>query len=148
MIGYIRVIDKLDDNLLYVIKDDPVRPNMPKEERVNDNSRVVVLLENGTINPLAVACVKFLNSIPSNIEELTTGVSKFNTAVFYTIWSYCPGTAGALIYEAMDYIKKHLPHITTFVTYSPKTEMARKFHTKNGATVYRTNEDSVNYLYQ
>jgi hypothetical protein len=33
------------------------------------------------------------------------------------------------------------------VTLSPKTEMARRFHHKNGATTYRENADSVNYQY-
>jgi hypothetical protein len=34
------------------------------------------------------------------------------------------------------------------VTLSPKTEMARKFHLKNGAEVFRENPDTVNYLYK
>jgi hypothetical protein len=34
------------------------------------------------------------------------------------------------------------------VTLSPKTEMARKFHLKNGAEVFRENPDTVNYLYR
>ena len=34
------------------------------------------------------------------------------------------------------------------VTLSSKTEKARKFHHKNGATTYRENADTVNYLYR
>jgi hypothetical protein len=33
------------------------------------------------------------------------------------------------------------------VTLSPKTDMARRFHLKNGAAVYRENLETVNYLY-
>jgi hypothetical protein len=34
------------------------------------------------------------------------------------------------------------------VTLSPKTEMARRFHLKNGAGVYRENSTTVNYIYK
>jgi hypothetical protein len=40
------------------------------------------------------------------------------------------------------------PEVTTYVTLSPKTEMARKFHLKNGAEVFQENETTVNYLYR
>jgi hypothetical protein len=33
------------------------------------------------------------------------------------------------------------------VTLSPKTDMARKFHLKNGAKIFRENEETVNYEY-
>ena len=49
--------------------------------------------------------------------------------------------------ETRKWIEDNNPEITEFVTYSPKTEMARKFHLKNGASTYRENEDSVNYKY-
>ena len=35
-----------------------------------------------------------------------------------------------------------------FVTLSPKTELAKRFHLKNGAIVYRENDETVNYEYQ
>jgi len=44
-------------------------------------------------------------------------------------------------------IKQTFPTITRFVTLSPKTEMARRFHLKNGAVVFRENEETVNYEY-
>jgi hypothetical protein len=147
-LGYLRIIDKIDDNLLYVISDDPVRPEMPKEERINEHSKIIVLCEHGTINPLAVMCVKFLDEIPESFATLLKKPLNKTTAVFYTIWTYYSGAAGELIREAQEYLEKNMPEITRYATFSPKTEMARKFHTKNGATVYRTNEDSVNYLYR
>ena len=33
------------------------------------------------------------------------------------------------------------------ITMSPKTEMARNFHYKNGARLLQTNEETVNYEY-
>jgi len=71
-----------------------------------------------------------------------------NTAVFYTIWSYASGAGRRLIEEAQQQIRKEHPEVDTYVTLSPKTEMARKFHLKNGAEVFRENPDTVNYLYR
>jgi hypothetical protein len=34
------------------------------------------------------------------------------------------------------------------VTLSPKTEMARKFHTSNGAKTLKENDETVNYEYE
>jgi hypothetical protein len=53
-----------------------------------------------------------------------------------------------LIEEAQAEIKREHPEVDTYVTLSPKTEMARKFHLKNGAEVFRENPDTVNYLYR
>jgi hypothetical protein len=71
-----------------------------------------------------------------------------NTAVFYTIWSYASGAGRRLIEEAQAEIRRDNPEVMTYVTLSPKTEMARKFHLKNGAEVFRENSDTVNYLYK
>jgi hypothetical protein len=68
--------------------------------------------------------------------------------VFYTIWSYAAGAGKDLIVAAQNEIKQSNPEVTTFVTLSPKTEMARRFHHKNGATTFRENADTVNYLYE
>jgi hypothetical protein len=50
--------------------------------------------------------------------------------------------------ETVAEIKKQFPNVTRFVTLSPKTEMARRFHTKNGAITLRENEETVNYEYK
>jgi hypothetical protein len=68
--------------------------------------------------------------------------------VFYTIWSYAAGAGRRLIEEAQAEIRREQPEVETYVTLSPKTEMARKFHLKNGAEVFRENPDTVNYLYR
>jgi len=67
--------------------------------------------------------------------------------VFYTIWSYAAGAGKDLLEEVQDHIKASKANIKNFVTLSPKTEMARRFHHKNGATTYRENEDTINYKY-
>jgi hypothetical protein len=143
----LHIINNLQDELLKLIKDDPVRPEIPAEQRVNENSRIYVL-ENEQGEPLAVTCVKFLSEIPATVDELAKAAVKTNTAVFYTIWSYAAGAGRQLIEEAQAEIKRDSPEVDTFVTLSPKTEMARRFHHKNGAETYRENETTVNYLYK
>jgi hypothetical protein len=52
-----------------------------------------------------------------------------------------------LLAAAVHGIKEQYPSVTRFVTLSPKTNMARRFHLKNGAIVFRENDDTVNYEY-
>jgi len=143
----LHIINNLQDEFLRLIKDDPVRPEIPAEQRVNSNSQIFVL-KNDQNEPLAVTCVKFLADIPESVTDLADAVVNTNTAVFYTIWSYAAGAGRELIEQAQAQITQEHPEVKTFVTLSPKTEMARKFHHKNGATTYRENADSVNYLYR
>ena len=143
----LHIIRDLGDDLTALIKDDPVRPEIPLEQRINSNSQIFVLKDEEN-RPIAVTCVKFLNSVPTRVEELVDTVVNTNTAVFYTIWSYAAGAGRKLIQEAQEEIKKTHPEVDTYVTLSPKTEMAEKFHLKNGAEKWRENETSVNYLYR
>ena len=139
-------ITELTEELLRLLKDDPVRPDIPADFRVDDHGSVFVL-KNEQGEPLAVTCVKFLAGIPETVEDLHTLARDSTTAVFYTIWSYAGGAGRELIEQAQLDIKNRMPSVDTFVTLSPKTEMARRFHLKNGAEVYRENPDTVNYLY-
>ena len=139
-------ITTLTDELVRLLKDDPVRPEIPADFRVDKNSRVYVLKDDQG-EPLAVTCVKFLAEVPGSVDDLANVAINTTTAVFYTIWSYAAGAGRSLIEAAQQDIKTNEPAITTSVTLSPKTEMARRFHHKNGATTYRENADSVNYMY-
>ena len=143
----LHVIQDLQDNLLNLIKDDPVRPEIPAEQRVNANSKIFVLKDDND-QPIAVTCVKFLEIIPKTVDDLADTVVNTNTAVFYTIWSYAQGAGRRLIQEAQEKIRQEQPEVNTYVTLSPKTEMARRFHLKNGAEVFQENETTVNYLYR
>ena len=143
----LHIIKDCRDDLVKLIQDDPVRPEIPLEQRVNDRSEIFVLKDNEG-QALAVTCVKFLNQIPETVEDLITDSLEFNTAVFYTIWSYARGAGRDLIQQAQNQIKRERPEIETFVTLSPKTEMARQFHLKNGAEILKENLTTVNYLYR
>jgi len=137
------ITDPTDPKLDYV-KDDPVRPEIPKEFRVGKDRFVATI---GDKEPEAMVCVNLLNFVPSTVTELGEAVEEVNTAVFYTIWSYAPGAGRELLMQTVAQIKESFPTITRFVTLSPKTEMARRFHHKNGAITLRENSESVNYEY-
>lgn len=136
----------ITEDLETLIKDDPVRPEIPLTDRVNINSRMYVLKDGD--KTAAVTCVKFLNSIPEAVEDMAGIVESATTAVFYTIWSYAAGAGRTLIQEAQKSIEAEFPGIDTYVTLSPKTEMARRFHLKNGAGIYRENSTTINYIYK
>jgi hypothetical protein len=135
----------LDDPLVKVIKDDPVRPHIPLAQRINDTAEILILRAGEEI--LAATCLQWLKDIPENEDDLQNENKSKDTAVFYTIWSYSPGAGAQLIREAADWILKEYIDVKDIVTLSPQTEMARKFHLKNGAKVHKENATSVNYQY-
>jgi hypothetical protein len=139
-------ITDLSHALLSFIKDDPVRPEIPKDFRVSDG-RVVAALTDEEQNPEAMVCVSFHDFIPEDVEGLHKTSSVPTTAIFYTIWSYKSGKGRDLLYQAVKGIQEQYPSVTRFVTLSPKTNMARRFHLKNGAIVLRENIDTTNYEY-
>ncbi len=139
-------ITQITEEIVALLKDDPVRPEIPADQRINSNSRIY-MLKNGD-QTQAITCVKFLTDIPEAVDDLVEVVGSATCAVFYTIWSYAAGAGRDLIVEAQKSIKQEFPEIQTYVTLSPKTEMARRFHLKNGAGIYRENSDTINYIYK
>ena len=135
----------LNDPFLRVIEDDPVRPEIPVDFRISENREVLILLKDE--KPQAVVCVAYMDSIPTSCAELFSKPAEPDTVIFYTIWSYTPGAGRDLIFKARDDILSTRPSIKRFVTLSPPTEMAKRFHLKNGATIFRQNTDTVNYEY-
>lgn len=142
----LHTITTLTEEIVKLLKDDPVRPEIPADQRVNSNSRIYMLKDGDKTQ--AVTCVKFLEDIPAAVDDMVGLVESATTAVFYTIWSYTAGAGRELIIEAQKSIEAEFPGIKTYVTLSPKTEMARRFHLKNGAGVYRENSTTVNYIYK
>ena len=141
----LRFITDLTDSLLEYVKDDPVRPEIPREFRVSDNHFISALVRD---TPEAMVCVSLQDCVPATVEELLDHTTSSPTvAVFYTIWSYRPGAGSQLLRDTVTEISRMFPNITRFITLSPKTEMAQKFHLRNGAVVFRENEATVNYEY-
>jgi hypothetical protein len=129
------------------LKEDPVRPAIDHTKRIGNNRDIFVLKNDEDNDPTAITCVSYQDSIPTTENELFDDKKEPDVAVFYTIWSYKPGAGRDLILNAVNYIKNNKPNIARFVTLSPPTEMARRFHLKNGAQVFRENAETVNYEY-
>lgn len=139
-------IKEIGNYLLEFIKDDPVRPEIPTDFRVSDG-RLVAALVDEEKQPDAMVCVSFHDFVPQDVKDLDNTAVVPTTAVFYTIWSYKAGKGKELLIQAVREIQKTHPSVTRFVTLSPKTELARRFHLRNGAIVFRENVDSTNYEY-
>lgn len=140
----IKIITDVSDPLMEYIKDDPVRPEIPREFRVDQNRFVAVLLDD---SPRAIVCVDLKDLVPQSVKDLEQECEQPTLAVFYTIWSYAAGAASELLFGTVETIQSQWPSVVRFVTLSPKTEMAYKFHIRNGAQILRENVDTINYEY-
>jgi hypothetical protein len=145
----IHFIKDISHRLMAFIKDDPVRPEISTDFRVSDGRMVAALSDdlNQESDPEAMVCVSFHDYVPEDVNGLTNTTKVPTTAVFYTIWSYKPGAGRELLYLAVKGIREQYPSVTRFVTLSPKTQLARRFHLKNGAIVFRENVETINYEY-
>jgi hypothetical protein len=138
-------IKDINDPLTRVIKDDPVRPHIPLEQRINDAAEILILRAGEEI--LAATCMQWLKDVPEDEQDLIDMAKDRNIAVFYTIWSYSPGAGAALLQQAAKWLREEFKDMQGIVTLSPQTPMAERFHLKNGAKIRRQNETSVNYEY-
>lgn len=140
----VRVRD-INNPLVKVIQDDPVRPHIPLSQRVNEWAEILILKNDEQV--LAAACMQWLKDVPQNEEDLTGDHGDHNVAVFYTVWSYSPGAGAEILIRAVKWLREEFKDISGIVTLSPQTEMARKFHLKNGARIRRHNATTTNYEY-
>ena len=68
-------------------------------------------------------------------------------AIAYTVWSNKKGGGKLIVKEVYKMIKKS-NHLNRLVTLSPLTDMARKFHLRNGAVELQVNETTQNFEYK
>ena len=141
----------LNEEDAFIVREDPVRPELDYEFRSKNGREVYVLKTDGNID--AVLCVGYTDQIPTTVGELELYAwPEFNDApriaVFYTVWSYSKGAGRKIIFDVVDRIKEtKLNGLMRYVTLSPKTKMAYRFHTRNGAILLRTNNVTDNYEY-
>jgi hypothetical protein len=128
-----------------ILLDDPVRPNISPRRRIEGNNRgVYAWIENRQI--CAIVCVTHEALIPTTEKELFQLDWEWpNKAVLYSAWSYKKGSASKLVQALVKKIKKRTGW--RIVTMSPKTDMARDFHIRNGAKVLQVNRTTINYEY-
>jgi hypothetical protein len=141
------LINATHDFYLAYLKDDPVRPHIPAEFRIKKPNQVWVLEDDFSGEIDAIICVAYTNGVPTTEKELAEFCDKDgDIAVFYTVWSYTKGAGRDIVFGVARQIKQ-TRKVSRYVTLSPKTEMARKFHLANGAIVLQENPESVNYEY-
>lgn len=124
----------------YVL-DDPVRPHLDAEYRTTQGRQMWALYQDqhaaahlASPAALAIICVAYTNAVPKNETELHWYSSAAaNTAVFYTVWSYSQGAGRSIVQTVADHILNTMPNIQRWVTLSPLTELAERFHLRNGA---------------
>ena len=101
----------------------------------------------------AVICIAYTNEVPTNEKQLEYYTQAAcqdgqhgSIAVAYTVWSSKKGAGRTIVNELAD-VMKAKDGINRLVTMSPLTEMAKNFHTRNGAILLLENTDSYNFEY-
>ena len=137
--------------------EDPVRPELDVSFRISNGRKIYGVKYKKEIH--AVMCFAFTNKVPKNVEELDKfsqdaylqstlrGQNVGQIAIAYTVWSKKKGGGKLIVNEVFKKIKKS-NHLNRLVTLSPLTEMATKFHSKNGAKLLQVNENSQNFEYE
>ena len=140
------------------ISEDPVRPELDNIFRTNYGRKIFGVKFKDEIH--AVMCFAFTDQIPKSVEELDLfsqdaflkNVQRDpnkvgRIAIAYTVWSKKKGGGKLIVKEVYKMIKKS-NHLNRLVTLSPLTEMARKFHLRNGAVELQVNETTQNFEYK
>ena len=165
-----QIINKNLDNLFGWIKgaelvelnncntdEDPVRPELDNVFRRSYGRKIYGVQYMNEIH--AVMCFAYTNKIPKSVEELDKlshdaflqsaqrDQNVGQIAIAYTVWSKKKGGGKLIVKEVYKKIKKS-NHLNRLVTLSPLTDMATKFHTKNGAKLLQKNETTQNFEYE
>ena len=144
------IFREVTEDRSYLVDDDPVRPELSYEFRTSHNRQMFMIENEFTGDPSAVICVAYSDKVPETVDDLDfiDFMDSAGIAVFYTVWSYEKGAGRKIVFEAVKWIRENKPEVMRFVTLSPKTEMARRFHHSNGAITLSENEKSDNYEYR
>ena len=128
-----------------IIQDDPVRPRIAADWRIAHGREVYTLVDEHQNEPLAVICVAYCEDVPTCEADMNhTGK---DVAVFYTVWSYSKGAGRTIVTSVFEHLKAHRG-CSRYVTLSPLTEMAERFHIKNGATLLARHKYAQNFEYK
>jgi hypothetical protein len=120
------------------VAEDPVRPELSLEFRQAYGRKIFGIKdEEGDI--AAVMCFAFTHGVPKSVEEMDA-MSK--DAAMQAVHR-----AGVHIVNEVYKMIKVSHHIDRLITLSPITDMARKFHLKNGAKEVQVNLTTQNFEY-
>ena len=136
--------------------EDPIRPELDNNFRSSYGRKIFGVKYKDEIH--AVMCFAYTNEIPKSVEELDKlshdaflqsamrDQKVGQIAIAYTVWSKKKGGGKLIVKEVFKKIKKS-NHLNRLVTLSPLTEMAAKFHSRNGAKLLQINETTQNFEY-
>jgi len=139
------------------IEEDPVRPELDNNFRTGYGRKIYGVEYNKEIH--AVMCFAYTNKIPKSVDELEKlstdaflqtamrDQSGGQIAIAYTVWSKKKGGGKLIVKEVFKKIKKS-NHLNRLVTLSPLTDMATRFHERNGAKLIQINETTQNFEYK
>ncbi|MDC0642220.1 hypothetical protein OAP15_01635 [Candidatus Pelagibacter sp.] len=139
------------------IEEDPVRPELDNNFRTGYGRKIYGVEYLGEIH--AVMCFAYTNKVPKSVDELEKlstdaflqtamrDQSGGQIAIAYTVWSKKKGGGKLIVKEVFKKIKKS-NHLNRLVTLSPLTDMAIKFHERNGAKLIQINETTQNFEYK
>ena len=130
-------LSKVTNQAQVKIKDDPVR-DVSYRFRTTQGRNIY------TIQDKAVVCIANTFKLPITMIELEMYSQKDakEFTIFYTVWSYEKGYGRNILNELLPLLQTE-----RFVTLSPKTEMAKNFHLRNGAKLLAENKTSYNFEY-
>ena len=138
-------------------KEDPIRPELDNNFRTSFGRKIYGVKYKNEI--CAIMCFGFTNEIPKNVKELDLMTRDAHLqsirrdqrvgkiAIAYTVWSKKKGGGKLIVKEVFKKIKKS-NHLNRLVTLSPLTDMARKFHLRNGAIELQVNNETQNFEYK
>ena len=139
------------------ISEDPVRPELSLEFR-QAYGRKIYGIKDDEGDIAAVMCFAFTHDIPKSVEEMDimskdaamqathrAGVQG-SIAIAYTVWAKKKGGGKHMVNEVYKMIKES-NHLNRLVTLSPITDIATKFHAKNGAKQVQVNLTTQNFEY-
>ena len=136
--------------------EDPVRPELDNAFRTSYGRKIYGVRYKNEIH--AVMCFAFTNKVPKDVRQLDKlshdaflqstqrGQTVGQIAIAYTVWSKKRGGGKLIVKEVFKKIKKS-NHLNRLVTLSPLTDMATKFHLRNGAKLLQVNETTQNFEY-
>ena len=136
--------------------EDPVRPELDNVFRTSYGRKIYGVKYKNEIH--AVMCFAFTNKVPKDVTQLDKfshdaflqstqrGQTVGQIAIAYTVWSKKRGGGKLIVKEVFKKIKKS-NHLNRLVTLSPLTDMATKFHLRNGAKLLQVNESTQNFEY-
>ena len=141
------IIENVTQNCELWSTGDPVRPHLSADFKTSNGREVFGLKDlNGSF--LSFVCIAYTEGIPQNEEDLNAMASESPSVVVpYSVWSLKRGAGREIINKALDMLRG-AERAVRVVTLSPITDMAKKFHLKNDATLLRENETTINFEYK